>query len=83
MANWRAARSRALSTSAVTDTGRPTITCGAGLPAAAAASVMDGMMRLSTTDRPAIQVMVPSDSSPASRSMAGPRAATRMGKGSA
>ena len=78
-ANARAACSLAPSASAVTATGRPTTTRGAGLPAFSAAVVMEGTMWPPTVAGPVIQVTVPSANRPASRSMTGARAARSTG----
>ena len=78
-----ATQARAVAGSAVTVTKRPATTRGAGRPAAVAARVMVGTTWSARVAGPAQTVMVPSASSPARRSMTGPRAATRREGGAA
>ena len=81
MAKTWAAAARAASGSLVTQTGRMHTTRGLGRPAACAAAVMVGTMCSRTVAGPVIHSTVPSASSPASRSMAGPSAASSSGTG--
>src|SRR4029453_3917371 len=77
----RAAASRAAAISVVSATGKPVPTRGAGRPAALAASLMRGTVCSFSVLGPVIQVIVPSDSRPASASILGPRGAIKMGQG--
>ena len=79
MANSLLTRSRAASTSAVTDTGSATAMRGAGRPAFSAAARMTGEMCDAIVWVPVIQVTVPSATRPASLSMVSPSAATSTG----